>query len=152
VNTSNDLVDIQALKTRYCAAVDQLPDQEAESVAKIRALLTEDMEGSGGGNIHRGREAVIDFLIYSVGRGHKWLWHSVHSPVIDVAGDQAKGQWTALVYMMEKHSPVVRQLIGRYVETYRRTSLGWRISASRWVPESVLDVSQQWGGAAQRPR
>ena len=142
--TIRDVLEIQALKARYCAAVDQLPHHEEDAVIKLRSMFAEDMDGGSGDKVSHGREAVIDFLVRHVGQTHQWLWHTIHSPIIDVVGDSAKGQWTAFVFMMDRDSATVKNAIGRYFESYRRMGSGWHISSSRWAPESIVDVSPLW--------
>jgi hypothetical protein len=144
VKTINDILQIQALKARYCGAVDRLPDREAEAVATIGTIFAEDVEGGVGNNITHGRDALIAFLVHRVGRTKKWLWHSIHTPLIEVEGDSATARWTAYIYMMDKDSSKVENAIGRYSDIFRRTQDGWRMSSSRWIPEQVLNVSCLW--------
>jgi hypothetical protein len=63
------------------------------------------------------------------------LWHSIHTPRIDVTGDTAVGRWTLIVRMKRKGSATFDELFGRYLDEFRRTPKGWRISSVRFIQE-----------------
>ena len=82
-----------------------------------------------------GRKAVIEFLVGTIVATNESLWHSIHSPRIDVTGDTATGHWTLMVRMKRKQSTVFDTLYGRYLDEFRRTQRGWRISSVRFIQE-----------------
>jgi SnoaL-like domain len=63
------------------------------------------------------------------------VWHSIHTPRMDVTGDTAVGRWTLIVRMRRKGSTTSDELFGRYLDEFRRTPNGWRISAVRFIQE-----------------
>ncbi len=86
-----------------------------------------------------GRKAVIAFLVDAIITTNDSLWHSLSTPRIEVNDDTATGHWTVMVRMKHKGSEAVEILYGRYVDEFRRTPAGWRISSVRFIQELPLD-------------
>jgi hypothetical protein len=122
-----DTKDWDALRTIFC--------DEAEFDA--RASLSLDGEGKEGRAaesntwVHRGGDAIIDFIKRAIGSAH--TTHHGHCHEIDILSpDEARG-----VIAMEDQiwDDAGRALTlhgcGHYHETYRRVDGGWRILSSR---------------------
>lgn len=58
------------------------------------------------------------------------MWHSVHSPVIEVNGDEATGRWTllAMAVPIDKPSAPPFSVYGRYIDSFRRVGGVWQQS------------------------
>ena len=131
----NDILHLQAMKATYCETVDACTRDGAKAAARLAELFTEDVQADYGMGPLNGRKAVIEFLVGTIVATNESLWHSIHSPRIDVTGDTATGHWTLMVRMKRKQSTVFDTLYGRYLDEFRRTQQGWRISSVRFIQE-----------------
>ena len=122
-----DIEEIRRLKAAYCAACDD--DHNGEAVA---ALFVEDGPwqqagklGSAGREPKSGRSSIAEFM-FSL-RSAGFIRHSAHmvtNPVIDVAGDEAKGSWRFLMVYSHTDGSFVR-IIGHYEDEYVRREGKW---------------------------
>jgi ketosteroid isomerase-like protein len=131
----NDILHLQAMKATYCDAVDACTKDGDKAAARLAELLTEDVHADYGMGPLNGRQAVIEFLVGTIVATNDSLWHSIHTPRIDVSGDAATGQWTLMVRTRQKKSTTFDTLYGRYLDEFRRTQQGWRISSVRFIQE-----------------
>ena len=126
--TLEDLIDIEAIKRvkyKYLRCLDQkLWDEMAE-------VFTEDAVAgySGGKYSFDGRDAIIDFLVRSMGAETFHSSHRVHHPEIDLGGDDtAVGTWAMDdVVVMTDWNLTVRGA-AFYVDEYRKVGDDWKIS------------------------
>ena len=82
-----DIEAIKKLKARYCAYCDNNYDADG-----IAALFTEDAVWDGGNfGRYEGREAIRTFF-RGAPRIFPFAIHQVMNPIIEVEGEQAKGQ------------------------------------------------------------
>lgn len=127
-----DIEDIRALKARYGLAVDVAVSSPATSdpAAFDHVFMPDavvDFPGSLGR--HEGLEAIRRIYCEVLPATRTSMWHAFHSPLIDIQGDDASGSWTVTACAQSAGDPPeARSLIlGRYRETYRRSTAGWRI-------------------------
>jgi ketosteroid isomerase-like protein len=123
------------MKATYCESVDACMRDAETAAARLGGLFTEDIHADYGMGPLKGRDAVIEFLVSAIVANNDSLWHSIHTPRIDVSGDSATGHWTLMVRMKHKNSTVFDTLYGRYLDEFRRTQQGWRISSVRFIQE-----------------
>lgn len=128
-----DVIEIQALKARYCAASDAIVKDRAKAAAQFQDLFTEDATCDYGMGKLDGRDALCNFLIDTIGSAMEQLWHSVHTPLIEIDGDTAKGRWSGILRSRPKGADSFQMQYGHYADTFRRTPSGWRIASLRWV-------------------
>jgi hypothetical protein len=120
----SDIDAIAQVKYRYLRALDTKDwDEFAET-------LTEDVTGDYGERLHfTNRTELVEYMRSSIGPG-MITEHRVTHPEITVDGDEAKATW----YLQDRVIVVEFNfmLIGAafYHDTYRRTSDGWKISAT----------------------
>jgi SnoaL-like domain len=121
-----DWLAICNLKARYCRCLD------TKDWAGYAAVFAEDLvldtTGSGGARVE-GREAAVAYVRSSIS-ADTITTHHVHSPEIEVDGDEATGVWA----MQDRNIwPSGRKLLGfgHYHERYRRVAGEWRIAESR---------------------
>jgi hypothetical protein len=76
----------------------------------------------------KGMEAIKEFFGKTIPSSVSSMWHSFSNPLIDVDGDEARGQWRVLAYTKRAGDPEPSLSAGRYAERYVRTPQGWRIS------------------------
>ena len=56
----------------------------------------------------------------------------LHTPLVVVDGDAAKGDWTILVHCKRREGDAIDVIAGRYADTFRRGADGaWRIAHVR---------------------
>ena len=115
----NDQDEIRALQIAYAKYFDA---RDADNYA---ALYTEDTTvTTPWGQVIRGRDKMRKAVVNTpAGKG----WHKPGDTEIVVDGDDAKG--VSFYKAMDGKGDV---FTGRYIDTYRRTTEGWRI-ASRVV-------------------
>lgn len=131
----SDILDIMALKARYCELADAIPLQDQAAVPPFVDLFTLDVQGDYGRGPIYGRDALVGFLITEAIARQAWMFHAIGSPQIDIDGDNANGRWTVTAHMKPKDALTINTFIGRYSDEFRRTSDGWKISAMRFEAE-----------------
>lgn len=129
---ADDIFAIQNVKARYCVAVDELT-RDAPNAADIFAtIFLPDVVADYGFEPLVGADALIGFLCTAIVGSSEWRVHMIHTPLIDVDGDTATGDWTLLVHLKRPDGPV-DVLLGRYSDVFQRTPDGWRISRVRFL-------------------
>src|SRR5437899_830833 len=93
----SDVLQLQTMKAIYCETVDACVSGGSEFAERLRELFTEDVQADYGMGPLNGRNAVVEFLVDAIVSNNDALWHSIHTPRIDVSGDTAVGQWTIMV-------------------------------------------------------
>lgn len=125
-----DVEAIEQVKYRYLRALD------TKNWDEFADTLTEDITGDYGPSLGQelhftDRTALVDFMKSSLGPGII-TEHRVTHPEIAVNGDEATATW----YLQDRviAADFNFMLIGAafYHDTYRRTSDGWKISATTY--------------------
>ena len=119
-------IAIQNLKARYCLGADLSPEDAAGARLVFDEILTDDVVGDYGMGELIGREALTDFLVTAIAANSEWMIHMLHSPLIDIDGERAKGQWTVLV-KTQRRGGAVETVFGRYEDEFILTPAGWKI-------------------------
>ena len=122
-----DALEIANLKARYCAAGDSAPHDPEAAANRLRACFVADATADYGFIQFANPEALIEFMGKAVGGGSEWMIHMLGSPNIEVAGDDATGEWTVAVHSKTRAGEAM-QVVGRYADRFRRTAEGWQIS------------------------
>ena len=130
----SDILALQSMKATYCEVVDECVRNGNKSAERLSELFTEDVQADYGMGPLNGRSAVVEFL-GAISATNDALWHSIHTPRINVTGDTAVGAWTLMVRTKHKGSATFDALFGRYLDEFRRTPQGWRISSIRFLQE-----------------
>jgi hypothetical protein len=119
---------IQNLKARYCAAADRSAHDPAGAREDFGSIFLPDVVGDYGFEPMQGAAALTGFLCTAIAGNSEWLLHMIHSPLIDIAGDRATGDWTVMVHLKRREGGQVDVVIGRYSDEMRLTPEGWRIA------------------------
>ncbi len=120
---------IQYVKGRYGELVDGLSQRlDWEKLTALGELFTEDTFVDFVTVQLHGRQAVLDLYGGVMQKNFSWVWHSFHSPVIEVNGDRASGRWTLQGLTIGHDSPIPIAVYGRYKDEFVRSTAGWRIS------------------------
>ncbi len=137
MSKADDIVEIQALKARYCVAVDALTDDAAEARRVFGDIFLPEVIGDYGvGAPLDGIDAMTAFLCEAIASNSEWRLHMIHTPLVEVTGDAARGDWTLSVHVKRPDGPV-DLLIGRYSDQFRRTPQGWRIARVRFLRQDL---------------
>ena len=75
-----------------------------------------------------GADALGGFLCTAIAGNSEWVLHMIHTPLIEVAGETATGDWTVMAHLKRREGGRVDVVMGRYSDEFRRTPEGWRIS------------------------
>jgi uncharacterized protein (TIGR02246 family) len=122
---SDDLA-VRALIERYADAVNR------RDAGDFRALWTEDGVWDVFGQEIAGRDAVLSVWQAAM-KGFSFVFHVVHSAVIEVDGDAARARWTISEQLVDaKGQPGI--LLALYHDEYRREDGEWRIARRRLDP------------------
>lgn len=141
---SQALADVEAirlLKPKYGDLIDRLVrGPEAGDAEQLAILFTEDavLDFKSALGRHEGRDAIVRFFTEQLPAVTAWMWHSFHSPLIEVDGDEAEGRWTLYALSVGKDDPHAppRATYGRYVDRYVRTGDGWRLEHQFFLDET----------------
>lgn len=133
---TSDWLAIQNVKARYCRAADLLPVDPAGARAGLEAVFTGDATADYGHGLLGGRAAIVDFLLDQLSTTRAWLWHAIHTPLIEPQGNEARACWTIVAMMRETADGPIETAFGRYEDMLRRGADGWRIASMRWIEEA----------------
>lgn len=118
--------EIRQLKARYCLHCDRGYDGGA-----LAALFTADAVWDAGAHrgVFRGRQAIRDFFA-AISSAIPYAAHLVTNPLIEVEGDEARGNWRMLMPCMlrEGEAETAAFQVAEYDETYRRVDGIWLIA------------------------
>lgn len=131
-----DIEDLRLLRLRYHDAINE------NRAGDIAALFTSDGEVDFGylGRT-RGQEKVAKFF-GNVGNLLDSVTQFVHNHVIEVEGDNATGSSYLEAKSVSKGTAY--RVVGRYLDTYRRTPEGWRFAQMNFAPQFTLPFEESW--------
>ncbi len=130
---SQDALAIANLKARYCLAADTSTSDETGAREMFADLFTEDFVGDYGFSMLEGPKAIADFMVTAIGGGSEWMIHALGSPIIEIDGDSATGDWTIQVESRRREGAGLMTVVGRYSDIFRRTDKGWRIAGIKFT-------------------
>lgn len=134
---SVDLADYLAvtdLKHRYCHYIDH---GEYEAWADL--FTPDGAFHRGGTETYRGYDELLEFASEVFDGEYEYSAHFVTNPVIDIAGDEATGQWY-LYLPLAKSDGTVGWLQGDYDDTFRRRNGEWMIESVTITPNASRSV------------
>lgn len=131
-----DILEIQSLKALWCEVIDNVHFNPTAAAPRLSALFADDVKADyGPAGLFDGRDAVTRFLV-EVSSKPAWLWHSLHSPRVEVSGDSAVGYWTMNGQAKMDGSDQMLTSTNRCHDEFRRTPDGWRFSYIRSIHEA----------------
>ena len=134
-----DIEAIKKLKARYCAYCDNNYDADG-----IAALFTEDAVWDGGKfGRYEGREAIRTFF-RGAPRIFPFAIHQVMNPIIEVEGEQAKGQWYLFQPATLAEGNQAVWLAARYEEEYVKVESEWKFKRLKVFPSFLTPYDQGW--------
>lgn len=119
---------IQNLKARYCAVADSAAGDPEGALAAFGSVFLPDVEADYGFEPMLGADALGRFLCTAIAGNSEWVLHMIHTPMIQIDGDTATGDWTVMAHLKRRESGQVDLVRGRYSDEFRLTPEGWRIS------------------------
>lgn len=141
------LVDIEAikqLKARYCQYADsgEHPNEFAELFTET-AILDEGEDG-----IYTGRDSIRQMYL-ALWPYFKLNQHLVLNPIIDVSGDEARGDWRLLQLCTTEHPEGDKAFwaCGFYKEKYRRVGEQWKFEHVEARVHFCCDYAEGWAKA-----
>ena len=134
-----DIEAIKKLKARYCAHCDNNYDADG-----IASLFTEDTVWDGGKfGRYEGREAIRTFF-RGAPRIFPFAIHQVMNPIIEVEGEQAKGQWYLFQPATLAEGNQAVWLAARYEEEYVKVGSEWKFKRLKVFPSFLTPYDQGW--------
>lgn len=134
---------IRALKNRYFACCD------AKDPDGMRACFADGTVDIDYGAIGRFDNADDLKAIYTQMACHPHMVEIHHgsNPRIEITGEgQASGQWSLTYQLINTELNTLTQLGGEYVDEYRQTADGWKITATRFSVISTLALQLDEAG------
>ena len=118
-----DIEAIKRLKAKYWHCVDnKLWDEVGD-------CFTQDSLVDYSGNKSQGRQAIVEYMKDTLGRGP--VSHKGHSPKIEIASDtSAMGTWEASVSMTDVETEMGMKLRVFYEDEYVKEKGEWRIKST----------------------
>jgi hypothetical protein len=125
LNELRDIEALKALKCRYCHLVD------ARRWDELFELWTEDAVCDYGFfGTYKGREEIVHkFFGEMVESVSSFMAHMVHNPVIELAGDSAKGTWYLTAQTTIQPANQAVWVMGIYRDEFRRVAGEWKLSS-----------------------
>jgi hypothetical protein len=139
----NELRDIEALKTlksRYCHLVD------ARRWDELAELWTEDATCDYGFfGAYEGRDEIVyKFFGEIVESASSFMVHMVHNPLIELAGDSAKGTWYLTAQTTNQPSNRAVWVMGLYRDEFKRVDGSWKISSLKFEFQYFTPFEDGW--------
>ena len=133
---------IRNFKATYGRYVDEMiTTPSPENTSRLAELFTADIKSNfGRSGPMSSRDELIGFLLNAVAANRSWIWHSFHSPLIEIQGQTAKGYWTIYCLALTKGAEKPDVILGRYEDEYVLTSDGWRQSGLHFRNETPQGV------------
>lgn len=127
MTTTDDVLALTQAKGRYCYTLD------TRDWAGFGDLMTDDIEldvsdGNTGVPVITGRDAAVDMIRSSLTNARSA--HQVHTPLIEVDGDQATVIWAMQDRVVWDNGPALTGY-GHYHERWVRHGESWRIASLR---------------------
>jgi hypothetical protein len=136
-----DIEAIKKLKARYCAICDDNHDPD-----RITDLFTDDaVWESEGIGVHQGH-AAIRALFQRFQERISFSQHNVMNPIIEVAGDSAKGVWYFLGPFTFRRGNRAMWLAARYEEQYVKINGEWKFKHLRAIGRMSAPYETGWAG------
>jgi hypothetical protein len=139
VRRLSDLEDIRQLKYTYARLVDKMLEQHtpAEEQALADLFLPDAVADFGARlGVIEGRAAIKKLFTETLPSGRAWVMHLIASPLLQVDGDRARGEWMVMALTETKQGAARSTVVGRYVDDYVRTPAGWRIQRQLFHDET----------------
>jgi len=140
--------------------------EDIQAIAALKARYVNLNDGGWKGPTHQYPQEVADLFVpdgswdgrpsAAYARGHaeikdlfiafqsvKFILHFITNPLIEVDGDNASGHWHALMTMTGPDDQAYWAL-GLYIDTFVRTSEGWKFKDLRFEPAATSPYEMGW--------
>jgi len=125
---------ILKVKHRYGELIDRLADRiDQADLDALGELFTVDAEIDFVSVQLSGRQGIVDLYGGQMQQNLSWLWHSFHSPIVDIDGDRASARWTLQGLTIARGATSPDTVYGRYIDELVRVDGRWQISRLRLV-------------------
>ncbi len=130
-----DAVDaILKVKHRYGELIDRLAERiDQNDLSDLANLFTEDVAIDFVTVQLEGRKGLLDLYGGQMQQNFSWLWHSFHSPVVDVDENNALARWTLQGMTIARDEAHPTTVYGRYIDNLVKIDGRWLISKLQLV-------------------
>jgi hypothetical protein len=141
------LVDIEAikqLKAQYCRYADS--GTQADEFAEL--FTPSGILDEGDDGVYSGRDSIRE-MYKAIWPYFKMNQHLVLNPIIEISGDEARGDWRLLQLCTTVHPEGDRAFwaCGYYKERYRRDDGQWKFDHFEARVDFCCDHADGWGKA-----
>ena len=135
-----DVEALKALKCRYCYLVD------ARRWNELLELWAEDAVCDYGFfGTYKGREEIVHkFFGETVESVSSFMAHMVHNPVIELAGDHARGTWYLTAHTTIQPANQAVWVMGIYRDEFKRIGGSWKISSLAFEFKYYTPFEEGW--------
>jgi len=139
--------------------------EDSNEIAKLQARYINLNDGGWDGPTHRfpvevadlfidggvwdgppgraeGKAAIIE--IFRSFQALPFIVHYVANPLIEVNGDEAYGEWHAIVTSTVPGSDQALWTLGKYINNYVRTAAGWKYRQLKFVACAISPYELGW--------
>lgn len=128
---------IRALKSRYLQACD---DKDCDSFRACFADGEVAIDYGPIGCFQRADDLLAVFRQIAC-HPHMLEWHHASNPQIEIIDERrARARWSLHYQLINTEDQTLTQLGGEYQDEYRCDEGGWRISATRFVPRTRVQL------------
>lgn len=135
-----DVEAIKQLKNRYCRFCDAGYDPDGIASCFVQDAVWE----AGSFGTYNGREAIRDFVAKAAPAALSFAMHLVISPVIEVMGDKAKGQWYVFEPVTFAEGQKAGWLAGTYENDFVRVDGEWKFQRLRFKTYLSTTFDKPW--------
>ena len=131
----SDQIEIQELKAKYARYADAVfrTSGRVAAATALADLFTDDGTlNLGPFGTYSGRADLLNAFQTILPAGTAWSTHYIVSPIINVSGSDATGDWYYLIQMVPRtppHAPVI-PIYGGYQDKYKKVHGQWKIQES----------------------
>lgn len=109
----------------------------------VAELFTSDGVWEGPMNAVRAEGTAAIEELFTQFQVIPFIVHFVMNPLIEIDGDQARGEWHAIVTTTTPDRQALLTL-GKYVNTYVRTAYGWKFTTMSFEAAAVSTFEKGW--------
>lgn len=145
IQVLEDIEAIKKLRALYCYLADAGVAGDSSKFDELLTHFTDDawtdFEFFGR---HEGKEAVTKFYKELVASSLSYSAHMVSNPIIEVAGDTAKGNWYFHVPCTGRAENRAAWIQGRYAEEYVKIAGEWKWKSITTTFDHITPFDEGW--------
>ena len=147
IQVLEDIEAIKKLKARYCYLVDGGQWQGVVKLFTKDAKINFPFPGVGAG---KGIAAITTFYRETLPSLRSFTLHMLHSPLIEVKGDKATGEWYFQSSSTVRSTNKAQWGAGKYQDKFVKEADGWKFKERK--VKSIYSTPYDEGWLKKRPK